>query len=180
MNAAEGRLDTPFYVANALVSASAVGLIAYLLFGRTHGPASALAYMPAVNASFNGLAAVLLFIGWRAIRRGARRAHRNLMISALLASALFFVGYLAYHSVHGDSHYAGTPWVRDVYLAILASHVLLSMAVVPLALAAVYFAASARFERHKKITRWLLPIWFYVSVTGVVIYLFLRSCGAVA
>jgi putative membrane protein len=110
-----------------------------------------------------------------AIRRGARRVHQYLMVSAFFASGLFLVCYLAYHFVHGDTRYAGTGPLRTVYLLILASHVLLSLFVVPGALVSFYFAWRKSFARHKKVTRWLAPIWLYVSVTGVVIYFMLRG-----
>jgi putative membrane protein len=95
------------------------------------------------------------------------------MVSAFAASALFLVCYLAYHYVHGDTRYVGD-W-RALYLVILASHVLLSIPVVPMALVAFYFAWRKEFVRHRKVTRWLAPIWVYVSVTGVVVYFMLRG-----
>lgn len=167
--------DRPFYAVNALVSTVALAVIAYLLLGRDHVRGSGLEFMPAVNASLNATAACLLIAGRRAIARGARRAHRGLMISAFVASSLFLVGYLAYHAVHGDTYFVGPHWVKAIYLVVLASHVLLSMTVVPLALSAFYFAFQRSFARHKKVTRVLYPIWVYVSVTGVAIYFFLHG-----
>ena len=169
--------DRRFYAFIAVVSALAVGFLAWLLVLRRANATSGLdlRFMPAVNASLNALSAALLVSGWIAIRRGARRIHPYLMISAFASSALFFIGYIAYHYVHGDTHFQGTGAVRIVYLAILASHVLLSMAIVPGALAALYFAATASFRRHRRIARVLLPIWLYVSVTGVVIFFMLRG-----
>jgi len=167
--------DRPFYVVNAGVSALALGAIAYLLLGHRGAGGGGLTFMPAVNACLNATAACLLVAGRVAISRGAQRAHRGLMLSAFAASALFFVGYLAYHYVHGDTHFVGPHAVKVLYLCILASHVLLSMAVPPLALAALYFAFTRSFARHKKVTRFLFPIWLYVSVTGVLIFFFLRG-----
>jgi len=97
------------------------------------------------------------------------------MVSTFAASSLFLVGYLAYHYVHGDTRYAGTGAMKAVYLIILATHVLLSMPVVPLALVAFYFAWRQDFRRHRKVTRWLAPMWLYVSVTGVVVFFMLRG-----
>jgi putative membrane protein len=97
------------------------------------------------------------------------------MISAFVASSLFLVGYLAYHYVHGDTHFVGAPWLKVIYLLILATHVLLSMTVVPLALAAFWFAFRGAFATHKKVTRVLYPAWLYVSVTGVIIFFMLRG-----
>ena len=103
------------------------------------------------------------------------RVHRVLMVSAFVASSLFLVCYLAYHAVHGDTRYAGSGGMRTLYLVILASHVLLSMTVVPLALTALWFALRREFRRHRRVTRVLWPIWMYVSVTGVVIFWMLRG-----
>ena len=116
-----------------------------------------------------------MLAGWVAIRRGSMHVHRVLMVGAFVASSLFLVCYLAYHAVHGDTRYAGTGPMRAVYLTVLATHVLLSTAVIPLALAAFWFALRREFRRHRRVTRVLWPIWMYVSVTGVVIFFMLRS-----
>ena len=169
--------DRGFYVFTAVVSVVALSVLAYLLLIR-RGDATAgvdLRFLPAVNASLNALAAAFLTAGWVAIRRGARRAHQYLMVSAFASSALFLVSYLTYHYVHGDTRYAGGGVLKAVYLLILASHVLLSLFVVPGALLAFYFAWRGAFARHRKVTRWLAPIWLYVSVTGVVIFFMLRG-----
>jgi putative membrane protein len=167
--------DRRFYVFTAVASVLALGLLAYLLLIRKGDPTATvnLRFMPAVNAGLNTLAATLLTAGWFAIHRGNRSLHTRLMISAFAASSLFLVGYLAYHYVHGDTRYQGA--FRTAYLALLASHVLLSMAVVPMALLAFYFAWRKAFERHRKVAGVLLPIWLYVSVTGVVIFFMLRG-----
>ncbi|NTX09393.1 DUF420 domain-containing protein [Myxococcus sp. CA051A] len=166
--------DRAFYVFTGVVSALALAFIAWILMGRRDGVEGVdLRFLPAVNASLNATAAALLIAGWVAIKRGARRVHQYLMVAAFAASALFLVCYLTYHYVHGDTRYVGD-W-RGLYLCILASHVLLSMGVVPLALVAFYFAWRKEFPRHRKVTRWLAPIWVYVSVTGVVVYFMLRG-----
>ncbi|MCP3164916.1 DUF420 domain-containing protein [Myxococcus qinghaiensis] len=166
--------DRAFYVFTGVVSTAALAFIAWILMGRRSGVEGVdLRFLPAVNASLNATAAALLIAGWVAIKRGARRVHQYLMVAAFVASALFLVCYLTYHYVHGDTRYVGD-W-RGLYLCILASHVLLSMAVVPLALVAFYFAWRKEFPRHRKVTRWLAPIWVYVSVTGVVVYFMLRG-----
>jgi len=117
---------------------------------------------------------VLLVLGYRAVRRGDHDTHRRMMVGAFGASSVFLVGYLAYHYVHGDTKFLGTGVIRYAYFSVLISHVLLSIGVVPMALASFYFAFQHRFEAHKKVTRFLFPIWLYVSVTGVVIFLMLR------
>jgi putative membrane protein len=169
--------DRNFFIFTAVVSAAALAFLAYILLIRRGGAVEGvdLRFLPAVNASFNALAAAFLAAGWVAIRRGARRVHQYLMVSAFASSALFLVCYLAYHFVHGDTRYAGTGVLRTVYLLILASHVLLSLFVVPGALLAFYFAWRNALAKHRKVTRWLAPIWLYVSVTGVVIFFMLRG-----
>jgi putative membrane protein len=169
--------DRSFYAVAAVISAGALALIGYILLVRTGGDGSGLdlRFMPAVNAALNAIAASLLVTGFVAIRRGARRAHQYCMLSAFAASSLFLVGYLAYHWVHGDTRFPGTGTIRTVYLVILASHVLLSMAVVPLALRTLFLAAQGRLAPHKRIARVTLPVWLYVSVTGVVIFFMLRA-----
>ncbi|MET0403844.1 MAG: DUF420 domain-containing protein [Cystobacter sp.] len=169
--------DRPFYVFTAVVSSAALAFLAYLLLIRRGGGMEGvdLRFLPAVNASLNALAAVFLAAGWVAIRQKARRVHQYLMVSAFASSSLFLVCYLTYHYVHGDTRYAGGGPLKVVYLLILASHVLLSTAVVPGALLAFYFAWRRSFEKHRKVTRWLAPVWLYVSVTGVVIFFMLRG-----
>lgn len=168
--------DRRFFAFNAAVSVAALSLLGWLLLIRRGGAGDVdLRFLPAVNASLNATAAVLLAAGWVAIRRGSMRVHRVLMVGAFVASALFLVCYLAYHAAHGDTRYARTGAMRTVYLTVLASHVLLSTAVVPLALTAFWFALRREFRRHRRVTRVLWPIWMYVSVTGVVIFFMLRS-----
>ena len=167
--------DRRFMMINAAVSAFALSLLAWLLLfrqGVTGGPD--LSFMPAINACLNALAAVLLVGGYRAIKRRDRQLHKRLMISAFCASSLFLIGYVTYHYVHGDTKFTGEGAIRIVYFAVLISHVLLSMAIVPMALASFYYAFRERFVTHAKIARVLYPIWLYVSVTGVVIFFMLR------
>jgi putative membrane protein len=172
--------DRPFFIINGVVSTGALALLAYLLLIHRSMPGVGgdLSALPAVNATLNGIAAVLLGTGFLAIRAKRWRLHRALMIGAFLASTLFLVSYLAYHATHGETRYQGHGLLKGLYLSVLISHVLLSAPVVPLALTAFYFAARRQFVRHKRVTRWLLPIWLYVSVTGVVIFLMLRSSYA--
>ena len=130
--------------------------------------------LPAVNAGLNGLSAVLLTSGFICIRRKNRVAHRNCMVAACGTSTLFLVCYLTYHlSVKAITRFREPEWFRPIYLALLLSHTLLAAAVVPLVLVTLHRAIKGRFELHKKIAHWTWPIWMYVSVTGVVIYLLL-------
>jgi putative membrane protein len=165
-----------FYVFNAVLSVSALAFLAYLLLVRRGGAGTVdLRFLPAVNAGFNATAATLLIAGYIAIRRRARQLHKYLMVAALAASLLFLASYVTYHYVHGDTKYQGEGMLRSIYFFILISHVLLSMAVVPMALSTLYFAWKGTFLRHRRIARITLPIWLYVSVTGVVIYFMLRG-----
>ena len=129
--------------------------------------------LPALNASLNAASAVLLSFGYVCIRRRRIAAHRVCMLLALLTSALFLASYLTYHYHAGSMPFRGTGWTRPAYFALLISHTILAAAVVPLALVTVTRAARRRFDRHVAIARYTLPIWMYVSVTGVVIYVVL-------
>lgn len=170
------RSDRMFFLFNALISSAAVACIAFILLRErtlTGGPD--LSFMPAVNAVCNALAALCLIAGFVAIRRRAIHVHRVCMVSAFALSAVFLVGYLAYHFVHGDTPFTGTGPLRAVYFFILITHIVLSVTVVPLALTSFYFAFTHAFRRHRRLNRVFLPIWLYVSVTGVVIFFLLRA-----
>jgi uncharacterized membrane protein YozB (DUF420 family) len=130
--------------------------------------------LPAVNASLNGLSAIFLATGYVFIRRGNIPAHRNCMITAFSTSVIFLGCYLTYHiRVKTLTHFAEPAWFRPIYLTILLTHTVLAVVIVPLILITLSRAAKQRFVAHKQIARWTLPLWFYVSVTGVVVYLLL-------
>jgi putative membrane protein len=167
--------DRSFWAFNAVVSTTAVGFLGWLLLLREGGGAEAdLSFMPAVNAALNATSATLLALGFAAIRSGRRDIHKRLMVSAFAASAVFLVGYVLYHYAHGDTQYQGVGAVRVAYFAILISHVLLSIVMLPMILTTFYLATRERFVAHRRLAKWTLPIWLYVSVTGVVIYFMLR------
>jgi len=128
--------------------------------------------LPAVNAALNALSTVFLTLGFVFIRRGRMRAHRNCMVSALCTSTLFLVSYLYYHFHAGRTVFPEN-WFKPIYLAILLTHTVLAVAILPLVITTVALAIRGRFASHKKIARWTWPMWMYVSVTGVVIYLLL-------
>lgn len=128
---------------------------------------------PHVNASLNALAAVLLAMGWIFIRNRQVTAHRNCMIAAIVVSAAFLTCYLIYHFQRGSVKFPAYGFVRYVYLSILLTHTVLAAAVPFLVGITVYHAIRGQFVRHKHIARWTLPIWLYVSVTGVIVYLML-------
>ncbi len=126
--------------------------------------------LPAVNATLNGTAAVLLVWGFTLIRRGRKLAHRKVMLTAFAVSSVFLACYLIYHAQVGAVRFPRTGAIRTVYLAILFTHTLLAAAVPPLAIVTLSRGLRGRFDRHRTIARWTLPIWLYVSVTGVVVY----------
>lgn len=129
--------------------------------------------LPALNAVLNGTAAVLLVTAYVLIRKGRREAHKRVMITAFSVSTLFLISYLTYHALAGVVYYPGTGWIRRVYLTILTTHTALAVTVPVLAIITLRRGLKGWFERHRKIARWTLPIWLYVSVTGVVVYLML-------
>ena len=132
-----------------------------------------IADLPALNATLNGIAACFLVAGYLLIRRGRRQAHKRMMLAALTTSALFLVSYVVYHANAGSRPFQGQGVVRVVYFTILITHVVLAALILPLALTTTARGLWAQYDRHVRIARWTLPIWLYVSVTGVVIYLML-------
>ncbi len=126
--------------------------------------------LPALNASLNGTAALLLLAGLFLILKGKIKAHAAVMMLAFLVSTLFLASYLYYHAHHGATRFPGTGLARGTYLTILISHTILAVAVVPLALRTLYLAVKNRIPEHRRIARWTFPVWLYVSVTGVVVY----------
>ena len=129
--------------------------------------------LPAVNATLNGIAAVLLVVGWVLIRRRHCDAHRRVMLAALATSALFLASYVTYHANVGSRPFPGQGAMRALYFAILIPHVILAAAIVPMALITVSRGLGRRYDAHRRIARWTLPLWLYVSVTGVAVYLML-------
>jgi putative membrane protein len=130
----------------------------------------AISDLPAVNAILNSTSAVLLLCGYYFIRQRKIPVHRAFMIAAFITSILFFTSYIIYHMHAGSTHFTGTGMIRKVYFTILISHTILAALVPFLAIITLVLALSKRFAKHRKIARWTLPIWLYVSVTGVVIY----------
>lgn len=131
-----------------------------------------------LNASLNALSGILLLIGHRKIMTGNMEAHKRCMIAAFVSSSLFLVSYVIYHVRVGNVLFHGQGWIRPVYFAILISHVTLAMVILPLAIVTLTRALQKRFDRHRVIARWTYPLWLYVSVTGVVIYVMLYQVYA--
>ena len=132
-----------------------------------------IADLPALNATLNATSAILITIGWILIRRGRWRQHRAFMIAAFCTSVLFLISYLTYHAHIGSKHFTGQGAIRVVYFSILLTHTVLAATIVPLVLITLSRGLSARFDRHRAIARWTIPLWLYVSVTGVVVYFML-------
>jgi len=154
-------------VVSALVVA---GVGALLLGGREGAGGLDVSALPALNATLNATAAALLAAGFAFIRARRVAAHVACMLGALAVSTLFLASYLVYHYHAGSRPFTGQGWIRPVYFLVLVTHVVLAAGIVPLALATVWRAATGRFDRHVRLARWTLPIWLYVSVTGVLIY----------
>ena len=128
-------------------------------------------YLPHFQAILNTCAALLLARGYYFIRNNDRNAHQRYMIAALLVSTVFMISYLTYHAEVGYTPFTGQGIIRPFYFTLLASHVILAALIVPMVLTTAYFAIRGNFDKHPRIARWTLPLWFYVSVSGVVIYI---------
>jgi putative membrane protein len=154
------------------ISLAVVLLVAYLLLvhRREAGALPAVAALPLLNACLNATSAALLTAGYLFIRGKRVGAHRTCMLSALVVSTVFLVSYVTYHALAGSRPFGGRGWIRPVYFSLLVSHIVLAAVIVPLALTTVYRALSGNFARHVRIARWTLPLWLYVSVTGVLVY----------
>jgi putative membrane protein len=129
--------------------------------------------LPHLNAFLNSLSAAFLLTGYSRIRKNDRKWHRIFMIAAVSSSILFLASYLIYHAQAGSVRFSGRGWIRPVYFAILISHTILAAAIVPMVVLTLRHAWTSRFERHRRIARWTFPLWVYVSVTGVAVYLML-------
>ena len=134
--------------------------------------------LASVNATLNAGSAILIFFGWRAIRGGERNRHRALMLSALVVSTVFLVGYLTRVAISGTHRYPGHGALKAFYIALLGTHMVLAAVTPVLVLRSVWLALKGRLEEHKRIVRFTLPIWLYVSVTGVIVYLMLYQLPA--
>ncbi len=131
------------------------------------------AIFPVIDATLNGTTAILLLIGRNFIKHGRMAAHRALMIAALVSSTLFPTSYLYYHYHVGSVRFQGRGWSRPLYFTILISHTILAIAIVPMVIITLSRALRERFDRHQAIARWTFPLWMYVSVTGVIVYVML-------
>jgi putative membrane protein len=176
MQATETTSRTPIAL---IIGISVIATLFLLWLVYVHPPsqeyASRLLFLPALNALFNALSAAALVIGLSNIKKHNVAAHRASMLTAFVFSSLFLVSYITNHALHGEMHFPGHGPVRTVYLALLISHVLLSIIALPMVLVTFFFSLSGRFPQHKKIAPFTYPIWLYVSVTGVVVYAMLAA-----
>ena len=157
------------------ISAAASLFLFWLIYVHPAAAASTqYAFLPALNAVFNGLAAVSLLIGYTFIRAKRIRQHRAAMITAFVFSTLFLVGYILHHALHGDVRYPLHAAGRMIYLPLLTSHIILATLTLPLVLVTFFFSLTGRIPQHRKVARWTFPLWLYVSVTGVITYAMLR------
>ena len=158
-------------------SAAAISFLLWLLY--VHQASSQFAgqwtFLPALNAFLNGLSAIALCVGLYFIKHGDRQAHRASMLLAFGFSSLFLISYIVNHALHGDTRFPGHGAVRTVYLSILASHIFFSVVALPLVLTTFFFSLTGRFTMHRRIARVTFPIWLYVSITGVVVFAFLKA-----
>ncbi|MFC1729460.1 DUF420 domain-containing protein [candidate division KSB1 bacterium] len=129
--------------------------------------------LPAINAFLNFMSTLFLLAGYIRIKKGYRETHKKLMLTALVLSAFFLVSYLIYHYNAGSVPYARYDWTRPVYFVILIPHIILAGINLPFIVVAVWFALHGRYDRHKKLVKWVYPAWIYVSVTGVIVYFML-------
>ena len=148
-----------------------IPLVVAILFGVRLPNVDPLSFLPPIYASINGLTALLLIVAVWAIKNGKRQLHQNLMTSCIALSLVFLAMYVAYHMTSDSTSFGGEGFIRYIYYFILISHVLLSIAIIPLVLHTYARAYLKNFERHKKLARITFPIWLYVAVTGVVVYL---------
>ncbi|TMQ17314.1 MAG: DUF420 domain-containing protein [Candidatus Rokuibacteriota bacterium] len=155
-----------------VVSLAVVALVAVLLLGHApgRGGRADVGALPALNALLNGASAVLLTAGWLSIRRRRIPVHRACMLGAFCVSVLFLLSYVTYHAMAGSRPFTAQGWVRSIYFPLLITHVVLAAAMVPFVLTTLYRALGGEFARHARLARRTLPIWLYVSVTGVVVY----------
>jgi len=167
----------PVVGAIVVVSGLAVSFLLWLLY--VHHASADFAqrwmFLPALNAFLNGLCAIALCVGLYFIKHRNKEAHRTSMLLAFAFSSLFLISYIVNHALHGDTIFPGHGPVRTLYLSILASHIILSIVALPMVLTTFFFSLTGRFAMHRRIARVTFPIWLYVSITGVAVFVFLKA-----
>ena len=172
-----GISPRPAIGAIVVVSSLAVSFLLWLVY--VHHASADFAgrwmFLPALNAVLNGLCAISLCVGLYFIKHHDMAAHRASMLLAFAFSSAFLISYIVNHALHGDTIFPGHGAVRTLYLSILASHIILSVVALPIVLTTFFFSLTGRFAMHRRIARWTFPIWLYVSITGVVVFVFLKA-----
>lgn len=164
----------------ALISGAAFAFLIWLIYfkGGSDYSSALITSLPALNALLNASSAVLIVLGYKAIRERKFRKHMKLMLTAFVTSTFFLISYVIYHNFHGSTSFEGEGLIRPIYFFILITHIVLSAVVVPFILTSFYFAFSGKLVRHRKFSKITLPVWLYVSVTGVLIFLILNLFNA--
>jgi len=160
------------------LSGAAFLFLVWLIYFKTQPEQTnpdALSFLPAVNAGLNSFATLCIICGVIAIKNGKRKVHMGFMISAIAASAVFLVSYIIYHNIHGDTTFVTEGVIKTVYLAILISHICCTVFALPLIMSSVFFAVTKRYELHRKVVKFTVPLWLYVSITGVIIFFLLKA-----
>lgn len=162
------------------VSLLAIIFLVWLIYFKAEGETGLpfVENLSIVNALLNGSSAIFIILGIRSIQRGQKKKHQKFMLMALLLSSLFLVSYIVYHHFHGDTKFLGQGLIRPIYFFILISHIVLSIIALPIVLITFAFALLSKFTLHRRIARYTFPIWLYVSVTGVLVYLILNHFPA--
>ncbi|MBA9079020.1 MULTISPECIES: DUF420 domain-containing protein [Rufibacter] len=165
--------DSRYLILIAILSVVVPLLVAFLLFMPQTGKLGDLdvSFLPKLHAVLNSLTAISLVVGYRYIKKGNRRYHRFAMTTAFVLSAFFLISYVTYHYQAAPTPYGGEGLIKGIYYFILITHIVLAAVIVPLVLLSVYFALSEQNARHRKVSRWTFPLWLYVAVTGVLVYL---------
>ena len=167
-------ITTPLNIVAGLISLSitASAFLVWLVYFHipADGARQHLVFLPALNAVLNGLCTIALLFGFTYIWRDQVTRHRNAMFTAFFFSSLFLVSYITNHALHGDSHFHGLGVIRPFYFSLLISHIVLSVLALPMILITFFFSLTGRFPLHRRIARYTFPVWLYVSVTGVVVY----------
>jgi len=170
---------TPPGIIAAIIAVSAIASLFLFWLIYFHPPADVagteLAFLPALDALLNALAAIALVIGFAFIRAQNIAAHRAAMFTAFVFSSLFLVAYITNYALHGEMHFQGQGTVRLIYFPLLISHIILAVLVLPMILITFFLSLSGRFPAHRRLARWTFPVWLYVSVTGVIVYAMLAT-----
>lgn len=160
-----------------LISGVALGFLVWLIYfkGGSDYSSNLITSLPALNALLNSTSAVLLLFGYKAIRNRNFSRHMKFNLTAFVTSSLFLISYVIYHNFHGSTPFTGEGMIRPIYFFILVSHIILSALVLPLILTSFYLAFSGKLKLHRKVSKITLPVWLYVSLTGVIIFFVLRA-----